>query len=140
MKIRSFGEFSHGRQDRRQLGRQTETLVNALGDEPRAVASSLAAAGVKGQPADARQCALAVYMHAVMDADDRVGTVRVFHDRMMISSPGRFRQRRITVMLPSAVRSFISGFDAEQFPELLRTDDGAPAQPTTPQVSPGALS
>ena len=138
--MHSLGDLRHRRQDRRELGRQTETLVGALGHEPRAVASALAAAGVRGQPADARQCALAMYVRAVMEGDDRVGMVRVFHDRLMINSPGRFRQNRVTVMLPSAVRSFISGFDAELYPELVRPGEDVAGRVPAPQTSPEPLS
>jgi len=138
--MHSLGDLGHRRQDRRELGRQTETLVGTLGHEPRAVANALAAAGVRGQPADARQCALAMYVRAVMEGDDRVGAVRVFHDRLMINSPGRFRQHRVTVMLPSAVRSFISGFDAELYPELVRSGEDAAGRVPAPQTSPEPLS
>jgi hypothetical protein len=114
------GQRRPRRQDRRELGRQTAGLLGTLGDDPGTVASTLAAAGVKGQPANARDCALAVYLRAVMEGDTRVGTVRVFHDRLVISSPGRFRHHRVPVMLPAAVRSFVAGFDAQQYPELVR--------------------
>ena len=102
------------------MGKQAGGLLKTLGADAGSVATSLAAAGVKGQPADARQCALAVYLHAVMDGDPRVASVRVFHDRLVIGSPGRLRQRRVVVSLPAAVRAFVAGFDAQRYPVLVR--------------------
>ena len=110
------------RPDRVALGRQAGNLLRTLGTEAGSVATSLASAGVKGQPADARQCALAVYLHAVLDGDARVANVRVFHDRLVIGSPGRMRQHRVVVPLPPAVRAFVSGFDAQRYPVLVRDD------------------
>lgn len=114
------------RSDRVALGRQAGGLLRSLGADAGSVAMSLAAAGVQGQPADARQCALAVYLHAVMDGDPRVATVRVFHDRLVIGSPGRVRQRRVVVALPPAVRGFVAGFDAQRYPVLVRTGRPVP--------------
>ena len=108
------------RSERSALGKQAGGLLKTLGADAGSVATSLAAAGVKGQPADARQCALAVYLHAVMDGDPRVTSVRVFHDRLVIGSPGRLRQRRVVVSLPAAVRAFVTGFDAQRYPVLVR--------------------
>ena len=108
------------RRDRVELGRQTRGLLQALGSEPGEVASTLAAAGVLGQPADARQCALAVYLSAVMHGDTHVSGVRVFHDRLVVSSPGRLRQHRVVVPVPPPVRAFVAGFDAQRYPDLVR--------------------
>lgn len=127
------------RQDRRELALHTAGLLGTLGNDPRGVATSLAAAGVRGQLADARQCALAVYLRAVMHGDAWVGTVRVFHDRLVINTPGSVRQHRVSVMLPAAVRSFVAGFDAQQYPELVRlketTSPSLAAQGSTPSIS-----
>jgi hypothetical protein len=117
------------RPDRIALGRQTGGLLRTLGADAGSVATSLAVAGVKGQPADARQCALAVYLHAVMDGDPRVASVRVFHDRLVIGSPGRVRQHRVVVALPQAVRAFVAGFDAQRYPMLVRAERPAPKAP-----------
>ena len=114
------------RPDRVALGRQTRSLLRTLGADAGSVATSLAAAGVKGQPADARQCALAVYLHAVMDGDTRVATVRVFHDRLVLGSPGRVRPHRVVVPLPPAVRAFVTAFDAQRYPVLVRAEQQVP--------------
>lgn len=115
------------RSERSALGKQAGGLLRTLGADAGSVATSLAAAGVKGQPADARQCALAVYLHAVMDGDPRVASVRVFHDRLVLGSPGRMRQRRVVVSLPAAVRAFVAGFDAQRYPVLVRPQEPAAA-------------
>lgn len=108
------------RHDRVALGRQTSALLRDLGDEAMAVASSLEEAGVRGQPADARQCAMAMYLRAVMQGDPRVCTVRVFHDRVVVGTPGRVHQRRVVVPLPAPIRAFVAGFDAQRYPSLIR--------------------
>jgi hypothetical protein len=110
------------RQDRLDLCRHTTMLLNGLGRDPAAVAGSLAAAGVQGEPADARQCALAMYLRAVMAADPRVTSVRVFHDRVVVGVPGRrMSRRRVAVAMPPASRAFVSGFDAQRYPMLVRS-------------------
>lgn len=119
----------HGRVD---LGRQTVDLVRGLGDGPAAVAESLAEAGVHGVPADARQCAMAMYLRAVMQADARVASVRVFHDRVVVATPGQFRQHRVVVPLPAPVRAFVSGFDAQRYPELVGRRRGATSRQAAP--------
>lgn len=109
------------RQDRLDLARHTTMLLNGLGRDPAAIAGSLAAAGVQGEPADARQCALAMYLRAVMAADPRVTSVRVFHDRVVVGVPGNgVRRRRVPVAMAPALRAFVSGFDAQRYPMLVR--------------------
>jgi len=98
------------------------------------VARALGAAGVTGEPTDARQCALAVYLRAVMEGDHRVNSVRVFHDRVVVGTPGRIRRHRVNVALPPAVRAFVAGFDARRFPALVR----GPAQPRPVRPAPAA--
>jgi hypothetical protein len=120
------------REDRRELARHTSQLLGTLGSDPAIVADTLASAGVKGEPADARQCALAVFFRAVMAGDPRVSAVRVFHDRLVIATPARFFTRRVGVPLPSSVRAFIAGFDARHYPELLRGAEEDPATATRP--------
>lgn len=124
------GGWRATRHDRVDLGRQTAELVGRLGAEPSSVATALTEAGVNGVPADARQCAMAVYLRAVMQADPRVASVRVFHDRVVVGTPGRFRQHRVVVPLPASVRAFVAGFDAQRYPALVRRRQGAtPAGP-----------
>jgi hypothetical protein len=68
-----------------------------------------------------------MYLRAVMEGDRRVCGVRVFHDRLVITSPGRVRQHRVVVSMPQPVRAFVAGFDAQRYPKLVRTD--GPARP-----------
>jgi hypothetical protein len=111
------------RRDRAELARHARGLLQGLGTETTQVASTLTDAGVRGQPADARQCALAVYLRAVMEGDPRVCGVRVFHDRLVITSPGRVRQHRVVVSMPPPVRAFVAGFDAQRYPGLVRASE-----------------
>lgn len=134
------GGWRADRHDRMQLGRQTADLVRGLGDGPAAVAESLAEAGIHGVPADARQCAMATYLRAVMQADSRVASVRVFHDRVVVATPGRFRQHRLVVPLPAAARAFVSGFDAQRYPELVRVRRRATSRPAEPVAAERQLS
>jgi hypothetical protein len=124
MTMRTFRQRPIRREDRRELARDSTQLLSSLGSDPVAVAGSLESAGVRGEPADARQCALAVYFRAVMAGDPRVSGVRVFHDRLVIGSPGRLFTHRVGVSLPTSVRAFISGFDARHYPGLLRPAHG----------------
>ena len=119
------------------MARDSTELLGTLGSDPAEVADSLESAGVKGEPADARQCALAVYFRAVMAGDPRVSGVRVFHDRLVIGSPGRLYTHRVGVSLPISVRAFIAGFDARHYPRLLRPACGGrdrSAQPPSDQA------
>jgi hypothetical protein len=133
MTMRTVRQPPARREDRRELAWHTTQLLGRLGEDPAAVAGSLESAGVQGEPADARQCALAVYVRAIMAGDPRVSAVRVFHDRLVIGVPGRLHTHRVGVPLPSAVRGFVAGFDARHYPGLLRStarDDAAsPCRP-----------
>jgi hypothetical protein len=111
------------RRDRVELARQARGLLQDLGNEPSEVAAALHDAGVRGLAADARQCALATYVRAVMEGDARVTGVRVFHDRLVVTTPGRWHHRRVAVALPIALRAFVAGFDAQRYPALLRRPD-----------------
>ena len=134
LRVAGGGGWRAARRDRAALARQTAQLLHALGGEPVEVAGALAEAGVLGRPADARQCALAVYLRAVMSGDNRVGAVRVLRDRVVVvSSPGRLG-RRVVVPMPPAARAFVTSFDAQRYPALLRRRGSERA----PAASPGA--
>lgn len=128
------------RHDRAALARQTSVLLRELGHDPVTVAMRLAGAGVQGEPADARGCALAVYLRAVMTADSRVSGIRVFHDRVVINSPGRLAAHRVSVHLPPPLRAFVTGFDARRYPALVRAaipGDAAGGRSRAPVALPG---
>lgn len=133
MTRRTFSQRPIRRDDRRALARDSTQLLSSLGSDAAAVADSLESAGVRGEPADARQCALAVYFRAVMAGDPRVSGVRVFHDRLVIGSPGRLYTHRVGVPLPTSVRAFIGGFDARHYPGLLRPARGESDRSSPPR-------
>ncbi len=109
------------RSERATVRRQTAELLGTLGDTPSRVAATLAAAGVRGTPANSRECAIAVYLDAVVRADSRVRGVKVCKSEVLVERTGWWR-RSVVVPLPTAVRQFIAAFDARTFPELLRPE------------------
>ncbi|MCK4177500.1 hypothetical protein [Aciditerrimonas ferrireducens] len=110
--------------ERTVVRQQTAALLHSLGATPGEVAASLAAAGVRGVPANSRECAVAVYLGAVVSADPRVRGVKVCKSEVLVERSGWWR-RSVVVPLPSAVRQFIAAFDARSYPELVRP--GLPA-------------
>jgi hypothetical protein len=126
------------RSERATVRRQTEALLSELGDSPAKVATALASAGVRGVPANSRECAVAVYLGAVVSADSRVRGVKVCKSEVLVERTGWWR-RSVVVPLPSAVRQFIAAFDARTFPELLRPEPTAvPTPPAQGPVTPAA--
>lgn len=119
------------RSERATVRRQTEQLLGNLGASPGQVASTLVEGGVRGLPANSRDCAVAVYLGAVIGADSRVRGVKVCKSEVLIERAGWWR-RSVVVPLPTSVRQFIAAFDARTYPELLRGDG--------PAVPPGALA
>lgn len=109
------------RSERATVRRQAEALLGALGDSPGRVAGSLNDAGVRGLPANSRECAVAVYLGAVVAADSRVRGVKVCKSEVLVERVGWWR-RSVVVPLPSAVRQFIAAFDARAYPSLMRAD------------------
>ena len=105
--------------ERRKLRDHTEHLLTALGTEPGQVARSLAAAGVKGVPSNYFDCAIAVYLGAVVGVDPQVEHLKVSKGEVMIER-GRWWRRPVVVSLPAAVRDFIVAFDARGYPDLIR--------------------
>lgn len=121
--------------ERATVRRQTDELLSALGDTPEQVASSLADAGVRGVPSNSRNCAVAVYLGAVVAADDRVRGVKVCKSEVLVERAGWWR-RSVVVALPTAVRQFIAAFDARSYPQLLRPT----VAPATGRLLPGTPS
>ncbi|HXW34884.1 MAG TPA: hypothetical protein VEJ87_09930 [Acidimicrobiales bacterium] len=97
---------------------QTAELLSSLGDSVDAVVTRLRSAGVRGTPTNAEQCAVAVYLRAVMTSDNRVRSVSVGNTSVMIAPEQRWR-RSVAVPLPPPVRQFIEAFDERRFPELV---------------------
>jgi hypothetical protein len=117
--------------ERRALRAQTRQLLTALGDDPDTVATSLATEGVRGHARSGQGCAIALYMTAVVGADQRVSSVIVTGTRLGVKPLSRWSPV-VVVRLPRAVRQFISAFDGGRFPHLL-----AVARPCPPDSRTG---
>jgi hypothetical protein len=103
---------------RRELRDQVAQVLRSLGDDKDDVARQLGAAGVRGRPGDVGDCALAVYLSAVVTADPRVVTVRVLPVKVLIRMERRWWP--VTVKLPRGLRAFIADFDQRRYPSLVR--------------------
>ncbi|HLI16275.1 MAG TPA: hypothetical protein VKV23_09525 [Acidimicrobiales bacterium] len=101
------------------MKRQCRDLLAGLGRSAREVASSLEAAGVRATARDPEGCAVAVYLRAILGADERVRSLQVSESNVLIRPSPRWRLA-VVVPLPQPVREFIAAFDAERFPTLLR--------------------
>jgi hypothetical protein len=93
--------------------------LRSLGTNKDEVAHRLEAAGVQGAPGKVAECAIAVYLSAVVAADARVQRVVVSSERVFL------RVRRwwwpwTGVGLPKALRQFVVDFDHRRYPELIR--------------------
>ena len=107
---------AHGR---RALRAEVRQELRSLGASKDDVARRLEAAGVRGRPGKVADCALAVYLSAVVGSDPRVRTVRVLPSRVVIA-PNTPWRRPLTVALPKALRRFVTDFDRHDYPLLVR--------------------
>jgi hypothetical protein len=104
---------------RGELRAQVGQVLRSLGDSEQEVAGRLEAAGVRGRPGDPGDCALAVYVSAVVGADPRVRAVRVVPVQVRIKLDRRWRPP-LTVPLPKALRRVVLAFDCGRYPTLVR--------------------
>ena len=112
---------------RRRLRSNVRQMLGGLGDDAAAVARHLGEAGVQGTPRDVRDCAIAVYLRAVIGADPDVRSLDVMADGVVITPPKRWSPS-ISVGLSPAVRTFVVGFDRHDYPTLVRADPRAAAR------------
>ena len=94
--------------------REVRRLVGALGRSPGEIALSLEALRVRS---DGHRSPLDVYLTAVVGADARVRSVRVFDDRVEIVLGKRWRST-VVVGLPPAAGAFAAAFRAGCYPAL----------------------
>jgi hypothetical protein len=105
-------------------------------------------AGVQGVPRSNSSCAVALYAAALLRADQRIRSVAVGPCTLVLTltrDDGTRPGGRLIVQLPKAVRGFVAGFDAQEYPEVVRgalpdalaTSGPGPAEPQragTPDV------
>jgi len=103
------------------LERRVAAFLVGLGSTGAEIAARLACEGVRGVPGDTDDCAVAVYLHAVLGPDHQVRSVKVTGDAVAVY---RWRRRGIAVHLPEPVRAFIGEFDKGRFPILVRIGSG----------------
>jgi hypothetical protein len=108
----------HGR---RELRDQVDEALRSLGDSPDAVAERLEAAGVRGTPGLVGDCALAMYLSAVVTGDRRVRAVVVRSARAAVTLD-RGWSIPVSVRLPTALRRFVYDFDARRYPKAPAVD------------------
>jgi hypothetical protein len=107
----------------RQLKRHTTALLSDLGNDPDEIADSLHQAGVKGVPQSNQNCAVALYLSALMGADPRVRSVGVGRCAVRIDTaapPGFTPTGWMFVQLPKPVRGFVAAFDDCKYPDVIR--------------------
>ena len=110
---------------RRDLRHHTVEMLEALGGDSTGVASRLRELGVRGLPGDPGSCAIAVYLSAVIAADPAVKAVKVMPARVVVN-PARRLRPPVVIGLPEPVRTFISAFDRNAMPELVRPRTSSP--------------
>lgn len=93
--------------------------LDALGDSAREVSSKLVASGVRGTPRDAKDCAIARYLGAIIGGDCLVTEIEVTARRLEVSTTRR--SGPIVVDLPPAICSFVAAFDRLAYPELVQS-------------------
>ena len=125
--------------DLRQIKRRAHALLEDLGRDPDEVAESLKAAGVHGVPRSNSSCAIALYAAALMKTDPRIRSVAVGPCSLVIilTNPGDGRPAgKLAVQLPKAVRGFVTGFDDQHYPEVIRLQVLDPGSEPAPAADP----
>jgi hypothetical protein len=95
-------------------------MLASLGNDATEVARQLDAAGVRGAPGDSSDCPIAVYL-SVVAGDPVAGSLNVTGKCLIISFSRAWRAPMM-LALPWAVRSFMAGFDAGAYPQLVRSE------------------
>jgi hypothetical protein len=121
----------------RQLKTQIHEVLVQLGGCRTEVAEALSNSGVRAVPQDPQNCALAVYLKAVLGGDQRVSSVLVRRRDVEVLVDERKLYRvahRVRISLPQPIRDFIVAFDVSAYPALLRetTTQDVPSDRVTP--------
>jgi hypothetical protein len=106
----------------RRLKRETTSVLTQLGKSPEEIATALRAASVQGVPKDNHFCAIAVYLTSLMGAEPSIRSVTVGPCSLLINlvGPNNRPAGNLLVQLPKPVRQFVAGFDALQYPTVVR--------------------
>jgi|GEM_PF-3526109 len=105
------------RRTRADVAAHARQLLESLGKRPEQVAATLARAGVRGVPGDARSCAVARFLGAVVACDPDIRGVAVTASELVVLRR-RWWVRPVTVELPEPVREFVAAFDRGRYPEV----------------------
>jgi hypothetical protein len=108
----------------RQLKKQIQDLLVGLGSCRFEVAQALHDLGVRAVPKDPCECAVAIYLKAVLNADLRIASLVVESRDVKVRIEGSkwFHFHIATVALPQPIRQFIVAFDEAVYPDLLRKE------------------
>jgi hypothetical protein len=111
---------------RRRIRKQAKRLLVSIGQTSEQVARSLAAAGVRGVPSNAFECALAVYLGSILPADPGIEEIAVGTTKKTRLGPSKLIIRQgslprwtIKVRLTPAIKQFLIDFDSRRYVELL---------------------
>ena len=129
--------------DLRRIKKRAGALLDGLGRDPDEVAASLRDVGVQGVPRSNSSCAVALYASALLETDPRIRSVAVGPCTLVLTLTRQDGARpggRLVVQLPKAVRGFVAGFDAREYPEVIRgaLPTAAPTSGAGPGSRPGS--
>jgi hypothetical protein len=109
--------------ERRDLRENALALLASLGDTTQQIATSLERSGVRATPRNPSDCALAVFLGAVLASDPRIRSVYVTGYVVMLC-PAQWWHPDVRITLSAPLRHFVSSFDRGSFPQLMRTSGG----------------
>jgi hypothetical protein len=119
---------------RRQLTRQIRSLLSDLGSSHQEVAATLLRAGIRAVPKQPDNCAVAMYLGAVLGADSRIQSVTVGSNCLKAATKQAtpfYFYGTMLIPVPKAVGQFIAAFDEGCYPELIREDAATTSRPRT---------
>ena len=111
-----MGSILHGRKELRD---RVAEMLRTLGGDPEEVSRQLELASVRGTPRDPQDCAIALFLTAILGADPAVRTLKVFNDRVVVFPTQRWLGQ-IVVRLSEPLRLFVADFDRDRYPQLTR--------------------
>ncbi len=114
-----MGQATHWRRDVRE---STRTVLASLGETSAQIAASLDRSGVRAMPRDPNDCAIAVFLNAVLAVHPDVRAVRVTGTEVTLC-PTQWWHAAVRIRLSAPLRHFVSSFDLGTFPQLMRTSE-----------------